>query len=195
MTARTGLADIITVLRGLTQAGTADFAIGTTSYFNDDQLQIVLDRHRMDIDRELLQPVPGVLGGGTLEYKNYYSQFKNLESGTAIFNLENANGTDYGTALWTADYLNGRVAFGSDTAGSSVFLIGRAYDLNAAAADVWTQKSGAAATMYDFSTDNHSLKRSQYYDHCIKQAAYFSGMSWSNGQSIDLDRSDTHAYR
>ena len=47
------------------------------------------------------------------------------------------------------------------------------YDLNAAAADVWDQKAAQAAADYDYSADGASLKRSQVYAHCSRQAAIY----------------------
>ena len=47
MTARTGMADLITELRGFVEAGTADYSIvgsaGTTNYWDDTQLQNILE--------------------------------------------------------------------------------------------------------------------------------------------------------
>jgi len=44
------MADLITELRGMAEAGTADYSIigsaGTTNYWDDGQLQNVLDVHR-----------------------------------------------------------------------------------------------------------------------------------------------------
>ena len=44
MTARTGMSDIISTVRGMCNAGTADYTAGTAVYWTDDQLQGYLDR-------------------------------------------------------------------------------------------------------------------------------------------------------
>ena len=44
------------------------------------------------------------------------------------------------------------------------------YDLNAAAADVWEEKAGAVAALYDFSADGGNYSRSQAYEQMMKQA-------------------------
>jgi len=51
MAARTGMNDLITELRGMTNAGSADTTIAGTAYWSDNQLQAILDRNRFDQDR------------------------------------------------------------------------------------------------------------------------------------------------
>ena len=46
------------------------------------------------------------------------------------------------------------------------------YDLNAAAADVWTEKASAAAADFDFTADGGTYHRSQRYEQYMKQARY-----------------------
>lgn len=47
------------------------------------------------------------------------------------------------------------------------------YDLNAAAADVWDEKAGAAADKFDFSEDGQSFSRAQLMAHCSDRARYY----------------------
>jgi len=47
------------------------------------------------------------------------------------------------------------------------------YDLNAAAADVWSEKAGLAAANYDFETQGQGFSRSQAYEQAIGQARYY----------------------
>lgn len=47
------------------------------------------------------------------------------------------------------------------------------YDLNAAAAEVWQEKAGAAAGDYDFSADGAQLLRGQVYRAAMQQARYY----------------------
>jgi len=47
------------------------------------------------------------------------------------------------------------------------------YDLNAAAADIWSEKAAARADYFDFATDGESHKKSQSYEQCMKQARYY----------------------
>lgn len=176
--ARSGLSDLLLQLRGMTDAGTADYTIGTASYWDSDQLQVVLDRNRRDVQRELLTPVQKHVGGGTVQYLEYRSQFGNFEQttgGTAIFVVETSTGSDASTANYSVDYARGIVTFTSDQAGTSYYLTGRAYDLNGAAADVWRMKAANSAKLFNFSTDNHSLSRAQLMEHCLQMADYYAG--------------------
>jgi hypothetical protein len=47
------------------------------------------------------------------------------------------------------------------------------YDLNAAAADVWEEKAGAVAVLYDFSADGGNYSRGQMYQSLMAQARYY----------------------
>ncbi len=174
--ARSTMATMIANLRGLAQAGTADYAVGTVNYWSDDQLQDKLDAHRQDIYRAPMQPIQ-VYKGGAVEYHDYHSGYINLETtsgGTAIFYVEDAAGSAVGTALYTPDYNRGVVTFTADTGGSAYYLYGRSYDLNAAAADVWRTKAGHYATAVNFSTDNHRIDRGEIIKNCLQMAGYYS---------------------
>ena len=98
MSARTTMTDLIARLRGYVASGTADYTVGTASYWTDTQLQDVLDRYRMDVTREVLAPRE-VYTDGTAEYYDYYSQYGDYETtdgGTAIFEVEDAAGSTAG---------------------------------------------------------------------------------------------------
>lgn len=47
------------------------------------------------------------------------------------------------------------------------------YDLNAAAADIWTEKAGAVAEDFDFQADGGRYNRSQVSDRYMKQARHY----------------------
>ena len=190
LTARSGLATLVDELRMMADAAPDEFAIAGQPFWTDKQLERELDKNRTEIYRQPLEMVD-TYNSGTVEYKQYFSPYGNLEQttgGTAIVYLENAAGTIFSTSLYTVDYTRGHVSFGSDTTGSAVYLYGRSYDLNAAAASIWRLKAGYASKMYDFSTDNHSLKRSQYKQHCVEMARYYDGLR--QPESITLYRED-----
>ncbi len=194
MAARTGLTNLITELRGMCEAGTADFTLSGSTYWSDDHLQDVLDTHRRDIVFEQLQMYPTQITGGSLSYQDYRSVFGYYEAttgGTAIFYVQDSTGANIGTANYTADYRRGQVEFSSNQAGSVYYVTGRSYDLKAAAADIWRRKAAHyAPTSFDFSTDNHSVSRSQIYKHCLEMADYFDGVSTSSIQTVSMFRSD-----
>lgn len=188
--ARSGLTDLIGDLRLMADAGANDFTIAGQPYWTDKQLERELDRVRSELYRQPLEVVD-TYNNGTVEYKQYYCTYGNFEQttgGTTIFWLENAAGTILGTSLYTVNYQTGHVSFGSDTTGSAVYLYGRSYDLNAAAANIWRFKAANVAKLYDFSTDNHSLHRSQAMKQYLEMARYFEGMR--QPESISMYRED-----
>jgi hypothetical protein len=187
--ARTGMTNLIGELRALAVAGTADYTLGTVNYWSDDQLQTVLDRHQLTVVREELHPVEQY-EGGTLVYKEHRSQYGNYEAtsgGTAIFEVENATGSTYGTALWSMDYARGVLTFAASTGGSSVFINGYSYDVYRAAADVWRQKAGHHAGAVDFKTDNMSINRSDLMKQDLQMATYYEGMGRVKKMSFERD--------
>ncbi len=191
MTARTGLANLILQLRGMADAGTAEYTLGTAVYWDDQHVQEVMDRHRLDLDRELLMAIPQHDAGGTISYHEYRSRYGHFEAttgGSAVFIIESATGDNQGTANWTPDYDRGSVTFAADTDGSAMFLTGRSFDLDAAAADIWRTKAAQSAKLFHFSTDGHSLAREQFFEHCLKMAEYYSGRQ--RLMTVDIYRGD-----
>jgi hypothetical protein len=70
-------------------------------------------------------------------------------------------------------------------------LTGSSYDLQSAAADVWRRKaSHVAPTSFDFSTDNHSVSRSQVYQHCLEMAEFYEDRGANSIQVVPMFRSD-----
>lgn len=69
------------------------------------------------------------------------------------------------------------------------------YDLNAAAADIWQEKAGGLAALYDFSADGGNYSRSQAYEQAMKQARYYRArkrpLSAQMVKSPDERESDT----
>lgn len=47
------------------------------------------------------------------------------------------------------------------------------YDMNAAAADIWSEKAASLAGNFDFSTDGQSFSRSQAYQFTMTQSRYY----------------------
>ena len=177
MSARTGLANPLLKLRALTNAGTADYAVGTIHYWSDDQLQIILDAHRTDVYRELTQAQP-IPDSGTALYFDYYTQPGDdghaYEEGTA-FKVADSVG---GTVSPTINYQEGHLSFGTvDQRGTAYFLTARRFDLNAAAADVWRQKMAQVAMAYSFTADGQSLSRNQMIQQCKTMAELYDSLS------------------
>ena len=47
------------------------------------------------------------------------------------------------------------------------------YDINAAAADIWEEKSAGYSVKFDFSEDGQSFSRSQMFEQCMKMARFY----------------------
>ncbi len=192
--ARSGMTDLITELRGLTEAAPFEYEVATVNYWSDDQLQNILDARRMDIVFEQLSMYPVQIAGGSISYLDYRSSYKNLETttgGTAILYLQDSTGATIGTANYTPDYRRGQFQFSANQAGSVYYLTGRSYDLNAAAAEVWRRKAAHyAPTAFNFSTDNHSISREQIYLHCREMADAFENQGAQAVETIQMFRSD-----
>jgi hypothetical protein len=176
---RAGMAALIADLRGLTDTGYEDYKVAGVYYWSDKHLQDHLDRHREDFYEEDLYAVQQSRLG-TAYYLEYRSQYGNLEgvaSGTNVFELNNAAGTNIPGTMWSADYSRGVITFNNDTLGSSMILTGRSYDLNAAAADIWRTKAANTAKMYNFSADGQSFQRQQMMQNCLSMAEYYQSMA------------------
>ena len=170
MSVRSGMTNIIRRLRRLVNDGTA-------GVWEDQDLQDVLDQHKIHVVREYLEPQKNYLSGTAYEYRLFASRWADFEengSGTAYLKLEDGGGSQrtYGTATaqWTMDYIRGLVTMGQDQAGTAMYLTGWSYDLNGAAAELWRERAGQVASFYDVQADGHRLSRSQWMTHCLKMA-------------------------
>lgn len=189
--ARSTLSVIIEDLRGMTDAGPADYNVGTAVYWDDNQLQTVLDRHRRDFRHIKLDMSEDWVGGGSVQYRDYYSPVQNIEQtdgGTAVFWIEDSTGANVGTANWTADYRTGLLTFTANQAGTVYYATGRSYNLHAAAADVWRMKAANVAKYYDINTDNHGLSRSQMHRQFIEMANYY--LNQAPAKTVSVQRGD-----
>lgn len=178
--ARSTLGSLITRVRELISSGTADYTVGTASYWTDDQIQAVLDRNRLDFADSQLMPLREVNSGGTVVYYVHQCGFTNLEDtngGTAVLYVRNSSGTRAGTTDYTLDGFAGRVTFVADTAGTVYYLTGRSYDIYAAAAEIWRSKAGHVAERFDFTADGATFRASQLVEQYTKMADKYSAMA------------------
>ena len=179
--ARTGMQTLIDTVRGYANAEpdewttTSDSSIVT--YWSDEEIQRVLDRHKAEYVHAALEVQP-TYSAGSIVYTQYRLGVTDVESGTAVFKIEDTAGTVTG---WTADYTRGIVTFTADQSGKSFYWSGFAYDLDAAAADIWRMKASHVAGLVDFSTDGHSVKRSQQAQAYLNMAGYYQQRSASEG--------------
>jgi len=167
--ARSGMSNLLTRTRRMVDdTGTA--------VWTDDQLQDILDEHRLFVHREPLERIKRLTSGTSHVYTTFRSRYDNFEevtSGTAVFQVEDSAGSQKGTANWSANYINGVVEFTADQEGTSIYLTGYSYDLAGAAAQAWRERMAKVSSYYDFQADGHRLSRTQWFDHCQRMAAYY----------------------
>ena len=61
------------------------------------------------------------------------------------------------------------------------------YDLNAAAAELWVEKSAALASGYDFSADGGTFNRSQAMANAQKMASYYASRRYAKGVRLKAE--------
>lgn len=189
--ARIGMQSLIETVRGYADAAPDEWTISTDNsfieYWSDEEIQRVLDRHKQEYIHEPMDAQPTYESGSTV-FKQYLLGVGNVESGTAVFKIEDTAGTVSG---YTVDYTRGIVTFSTDQSGKAFYWSGFAYDLDAAAADIWRMKASHVAGLVDFSTDGHSVKRSQQAQQYLTMANYFQQRSASEGvQTVRIVRDD-----
>lgn len=193
--ARAGMADLITRVRAMAHAGTADHTVAGVVYWTDDQIQGYLDQHRVDYYEVPLQSQDEIGSGGTVTTTNYYlpNQARWIEQydSESLFRLYQGNGTNAGTASYTVNYDSRLVEFTSDTEGTAYYVDFSAYDLNETAADIWEEKASIVSVQsVDWSTDNHSVKSSQMVKTYMDQAKKFRLMGGNAVRFVRRIRGD-----
>jgi hypothetical protein len=168
MAARTGMATLIARLRMLTETTTADYTVGSVTYWSDDQLEDILDLQVEVIHMLTLVPQREWVAGVT-EWHSYFIGYGNLEeepSGSPQWLLTDSNGVVISNTLYSVDYQTGIIRFTADQLGKVIFLNwARSYNVSDAAAEVWSRKLAHVAQAYDFKAEDQMFSRSQLYDH------------------------------
>lgn len=186
------MTSLVNELRTQTESGTADYTLGTVTYWTDDQLQQILDRYRTDrYDVPLTAQARNI--SGTAVYHEYAIPFvgyiEGTASGSAAWDLRDEN-HDTISSGYTPDLNTGMIRFDNDQGGSARYLSYRTFDFNRAARDVWIARAGHLSGRYDVQTDNHLLKRSQYHKHCVTMAAYYEQRAVAEQRGVLVYRAD-----
>lgn len=162
--ARASLADLLARLRDLV----ADPA-GASQAWSDDELQRRLDAHRLDVRYLELTAAASIAPGGAVSYLDFYAP-----DGTGDWEAnEILLGNTYSVlSPASADRDVGHWTF---SAGQTppVFLIGFAFDLYAAAADVLLAWASKLKLEFDFKSDFQEFARSQQASAMIALAATY----------------------
>ncbi len=65
------------------------------------------------------------------------------------------------------------------------------YDLNAAAADVWTEKAAALAVRFDFTADGSTFHRSQAVAQARAMAIHYRSRRYAKAVALEADINDS----
>lgn len=196
MTARTGLANLITELRAWTNTSDADYALGSITYWSDDHIQEALDRHRTDIRQQPLMVSPETNESDELVYYDYYvpaGYYEEASGGTAVWTIEDSTGANVGTANYSVNYQAGHIRFTANTLGTTYYLTGRKYDMHRAAAEIWRKKAAHVSERFDWSSDNHRVAASQLYKQYMAMAVDYEKQA--PAQFVRMKRGDLNVYR
>lgn len=176
MAARAGMADLILHARRMANVGTADTTTAGTTWWNDDQIETILDRYRSNWRGVELTPMPDYISG-TTTYTDYRLpvQWKFVEGTATGWALRTSAGDD--APSYTVNLDAGVVTFANDTAGTAYYATCRTYDLYRAVADIWEQKAGFVAVNVDWSSDNHRIAASQEQKAYMAQAKRYREMA------------------
>jgi hypothetical protein len=193
MSARTGMANLIKRLRGLTQAGTADYSIAGYTYWADADLQDRLDARCTLIEGAALTWLMDSVGAGKQEYHRLKSPYRDLEeaeSGTIHWAVRDNQGNEAGTAAYTKDYTRGELRFSADQSGTASYrLWARSYDLYGAAADVWREKSAYYSDWYNYSSEGQRFDRQKAFDQALQMADQMARKAGANKAAGELHSS------
>ena len=175
MAARTGMTTLITHLRSLTNAGTADVTLAGRTYFSDDHLQTALDATQTYWQRVPLISRPEHIDGDTVHHEYHIPDFIPRwfeENATASgWAVRDSTGAEVDSADYTVNYQAGRITFTADTEGAFYLLYCRTYNPHRAASRVWAQKAAFASANVDWQIDNHEVHDAGYFEHCQQMAA------------------------
>lgn len=150
--------------------------------FADQVIQNHLDATRDDVRYEELTPAPAVVNlmnttaGAQLVFADYYSQFQWWEDDAVIQDGHFAQLTPLASDMivghwqFQLDVFNTGIAPGQYP---PLFITGKTYDLNLAAATLLEFWAATAARAYDFTADGATFRRSQMQAGLLKQAEYY----------------------
>lgn len=175
MTARTSMASFILELRRMTDASATEVKVNNVQYWTDDQLQSILDVYRHDILDLPLLPASQREAGKDVTYRYYIPDEVGswIEYDPLYFSVVDANGNAQST--YTFDNVNRYILFNSNTAGATMLLRCRFFDMRLAAARVWFDKAAHRTALIDWKAGGQNLNEDQEYQHCMAMFVAYSG--------------------
>jgi hypothetical protein len=139
---------------------------GAAQTFTDDHLQMFLDARRVLARYWRLEAHPDNALASP-QYLLYTSLYQNWESDGKLYTADNVEITPA-----ASDWLNGQWTMATSTL-PPVYIVGKVYDVNAAAADALEAWAAALATEFDFSAQGESFSRSQKSKRLFELAQQF----------------------
>ncbi len=162
MATREGMADLIDRVRTLIRD-----PAGAAQVFSYGEIQDVLDRHRIDVERLELDSEQKIVSG-ELVWGDYYAPYGDWEDDPV---LRDSAGDELTPAA--SDLQTGRWTITDQR--PPVYLEGRSYDLYGAAADLLEQRAVIAAPGFDFQADGARFDRSQVTQAYLTLAQQYRG--------------------
>ncbi len=179
MAVRTSMADLIARVRLLI----SDPA-GTSQVFSDQEIQDTLDRHRSDVRYRELASAKTIAPGGAVSYLDYYADVGNWEADEKLY-----DGAYNQLTPATADRLSGHWTFASNQM-PPVLIVGKYYDVYAAAADLVEAWAAKEKLSFDFDADGQAFKRSQKVQMLLAMAREYRRQQ--RPVSVGMVRSDAN---
>lgn len=176
MAARAGMVALIAELRSMTDTASAETTVNGTAYWTDDQLQDILDEIGSDVVDDRLIPAP-LYYNGVYEYRRYYLRqglplwFEGAATSGA-FEVVDSLGVAP-AFVYTFNSKRRLIEFAENTLGKDYFLRARAFNLYAAAAEVWLQKASHRTALVDFKAGNNQIYEDQEWQHCMKMHSFY----------------------
>lgn len=180
MTVRASMADLISRVRLLV----ADPA-GASQVFDDQTVQNALDRHQIVVRYAELRAEPTFGAAGL--YQDYYAGMGDWEADEVLYDAAYIALTPS-----AADRLTGHWTFEAGQL-PPVYIVGKSYDVYAAAADLLEAWAAKEKLSFDFNADGQAFQRSQKARALLSLAAQYRRQQ--RPVSVTLVRGDANCYR
>lgn len=174
--ARATMASLIAEIRRVCNAGDSDSIIAGVTYWSDDQIEEILERHSRDFRRVPISALRNYIDGAST-YTDYLIPISQetyrieRDGNGGGFAVRTTNGE--APPAYTVSWGRNMIIFSADTGGDTFYIDCRAYDINNAIADVYEAKAGFVSDVVDFKSDNHDIKARQEYDGYMAKAQYY----------------------
>jgi hypothetical protein len=197
MAARSGVQYVIDQVRRLSGAGTAEYTVGTITFFSDDEIERILDSRRVRMARYPLTFEETRSGDGSAIYLYAHTGqqwIENVVNGGSSdqFYISDSKGSLIGTASYTLSPEDGFVTFTADQNGSERYITGWIHNPYMGALDVLTAWQTQLAQQPDWATDNMKVSRSQKAKAVADQIDWLKGLAgWAPKIEVaELKRND-----